>query len=190
MNQCVTPPTHSSDPGLDSNPPLAVPDDFLALLDKQLRRRNERLIERLLAWAELLDGVGWSVAIKQVGVDFWLSERAKRDLQRLSGVPETWTDLLALVDGISAESVHLKGEGVILWSGQGPTKNAPGPAADLTRREAEVMSWLREGKTGPEIAIILGCATRTVEKHLANLYRKLGIKNRAEAILKALNPID
>jgi len=158
--------------------------DFLALLDEKLRLRNERLIEKLLAWGELLDEAGWSVAMSDAGGDLWLSERAKRDLQRLGGVPETRAGLLRALGGISADSVHQKGEGIIVWSGISQTNETPEPVLDLTRREAEVLSWLREGKTSPEIAIIFGCATRTVEKHLANLYRKIGARNRAAVILK------
>lgn len=192
MSQHVTPPTRLHDSSLGANQPVAGPlilhGDFLALLDSKLRRRNERLIGKLLAWGGLLDAAGWSVALSGADGDFWLSERAKRDLQRLGGVPETWTDLLTALGGISAESAHRKGEGVIVWSGHASMKDGPVPVADLTRREAEVMTWLREGKTGPEIAIIFGCATRTVEKHLANLYRKLGAKNRAAVILKVSNP--
>jgi DNA-binding CsgD family transcriptional regulator len=47
-----------------------------------------------------------------------------------------------------------------------------------------VLEWLRRGKTDPEIAAILGCAVRTVEKHVANLYRKTGARNRAAMILQ------
>jgi len=164
--------------------------DFLALLDEKLRLRNERLIEKLLAWGELLDGTGWSVALSDAGGDLWLSERAKRDLQRLGGVPETWAGLLRALGGISADLVHQKGEGIMIWSGNAQTNETPEPLPDLTRREAEVLSWLREGKTSPEIAIIFGCATRTVEKHLANLYRKIGARNRAAVILKTSTPIN
>ncbi len=192
MNECFTPLASFGDSGLATHLPvaglMAVEGEFLALLDEKLRRRNERLIGRLLAWGELLDGAGWSVALSGVGGNFWFSERAKLDLQRLGGVPETWADLLAATAGMSRESVHQKSEGVIIWSGQAPAKDAPESAVGLTRREAEVMSWLREGKTGPEIAIILDCATRTVEKHLANLYRKLGVRNRAAVILNSSIP--
>jgi DNA-binding CsgD family transcriptional regulator len=41
-----------------------------------------------------------------------------------------------------------------------------------------VLAWLREGKTGPEVAIILNCARRTVESHVAKIYRKLGVRHR------------
>ncbi|MES2474803.1 MAG: helix-turn-helix transcriptional regulator [Verrucomicrobiota bacterium] len=165
-----------------------IPDDFLALLDEKLRRRNERLIAKLLAWANLLDAAGWSVALSGVAGDLWLSEKAKQELQRLGDLPHSWKALLVALNRIPAASVHRKSDDVILWSGQAATQSATGPATTLTRRETEVMAWLREGKTGPEIAIILGCATRTVEKHLANLYQKLGVRNRAEVILKPSRP--
>ena len=165
-------------------------DDFLARLDKKLSRRNERLIDKLLAWGELLDAAGWSVALSHAGGDFWLSERAKRDLHRLGGVPETWAELLVVLDGLSEELLYQKGEGVFVWSGHFPMEARSEPDPGVTRRENEVLSWLCEGKTSPEIAIIFGCATRTVEKHLANLYRKLKVKNRAAVILKVSNPID
>lgn len=165
--------------------PSPEDSDFLALLDKKLRKRNERLIEKLLTWGELLNAAGWSVAVSGAADEVWLSERARLDLQGCDGLPTTWPDLLARLGGISAKSVHQKGEGVIVWSTQERSMKPSGPGADLTQRETEVMSWLREGKTSSEIAIISGCATRTVEKHLGNLYRKLGVRNRAAVILKS-----
>lgn len=59
------------------------------------------------------------------------------------------------------------------------------PVPSLTRREREVLEWLQQGKTSPEIGIILGCATRTVEKHVQNLYRKLGVSDRTSMILNS-----
>lgn len=52
----------------------------------------------------------------------------------------------------------------------------------LTRREREVAKWMFEGKTNPEIGIILGISPRTVDKHRQNLYAKLGVANRVELI--------
>lgn len=51
----------------------------------------------------------------------------------------------------------------------------------LTRREAEVLAWVAEGKTNAEIAIILGGRPRTVAKHLERIYQKLGVENRTAA---------
>lgn len=56
----------------------------------------------------------------------------------------------------------------------------------LTLREAEVLYWVTEGKSSPEIALLLALSPRTVEKHLANIYPKLGVENRASAMRTAL----
>ncbi|MBV8142814.1 MAG: helix-turn-helix transcriptional regulator [Verrucomicrobia bacterium] len=67
----------------------------------------------------------------------------------------------------------------------------PGPKAlvalGLTAREAEVLYWITEGKTNPEIAVILAAAPDTVKKHAANLYAKLGVPTRTSAARCALS---
>ncbi len=55
----------------------------------------------------------------------------------------------------------------------------------LTRREAEVLSWAAQGKTSAEIAILLGIGDRTVDFHMENAIRKLGVSSRIQAVLKA-----
>ncbi|UFZ08509.1 response regulator [Bradyrhizobium ontarionense] len=51
----------------------------------------------------------------------------------------------------------------------------------LTVREGEVLSWLSKGKTNRDIAQILGLSPRTVDKHLEQIYAKLGVENRTAA---------
>src|SRR5580704_14231038 len=67
----------------------------------------------------------------------------------------------------------------------------PGPRAllalGLTARESEVLYWITEGKTNPEIAIILEASPETVKKHAANLYAKLGVPTRIAAARCALS---
>ncbi|PKR87287.1 DNA-binding response regulator [Pleomorphomonas diazotrophica] len=55
----------------------------------------------------------------------------------------------------------------------------------LTAREAEVLLWIGRGKTNKDIGEILGLSPRTVNKHLEQIYAKLGVENRASAALKA-----
>jgi DNA-binding response OmpR family regulator/DNA-binding CsgD family transcriptional regulator len=66
----------------------------------------------------------------------------------------------------------------------------PGPAAltrlGLTAREAEVLFWLAQGKSNPDIASILGAGLRTVHKHVENIFRKLGLETRTAATLAAM----
>jgi non-specific serine/threonine protein kinase len=56
----------------------------------------------------------------------------------------------------------------------------------LTRREREVLELVAGGQTSKEIASSLGLSTRTVDRHLANIYGKIGARGRAEAIAFAL----
>jgi DNA-binding CsgD family transcriptional regulator len=49
---------------------------------------------------------------------------------------------------------------------------------DLTRREKETAHWIGEGKSNAEISIILGISPKTVDKHVENLYRKVGVESR------------
>ena len=51
----------------------------------------------------------------------------------------------------------------------------------LTAREGEVLSWLSKGKSNRDIAQILGLSPRTVDKHLEQVYAKLGVENRTAA---------
>jgi DNA-binding response OmpR family regulator/DNA-binding CsgD family transcriptional regulator len=57
----------------------------------------------------------------------------------------------------------------------------------LTSREGEVLSWLSKGKTNRDIAQILGLSPRTVDKHLEQIYAKLGVENRTAAAAIAVN---
>lgn len=60
------------------------------------------------------------------------------------------------------------------------------PAPRLTNREALVLGWAAKGKTSWEIAAILKLAEPTVNNHLANARRKLGVRTRAEAVALAI----
>ena len=52
----------------------------------------------------------------------------------------------------------------------------------FTGRQIEVIQWMALGKTNPEIATILGISYRTVQKHLENIYARLGVETRIAAI--------
>jgi DNA-binding response OmpR family regulator len=56
---------------------------------------------------------------------------------------------------------------------------------DLRERELEALTWAARGKTFWEIGEILGLSKRTVEFHLDNARRKLGVATRTQALIKA-----
>ena len=76
-----------------------------------------------------------------------------------------------------------------------PTANAISSRAEeaetnrfgLTRREAQIIGALADGQTNKDIAGTLGISEATVKHHLTNVYDKLGVYNRVELVLFAMN---
>lgn len=56
----------------------------------------------------------------------------------------------------------------------------------LTKREVRVLKLVASGKTNKEIANKLFVSEKTVKNHLNHIYRKLGVKNRAQAVVEGL----
>lgn len=57
----------------------------------------------------------------------------------------------------------------------------------LTRRELEVLKWIKEGKSSWEAGAILSISERTVKFHLGNIFKKLNVVNRSHAVAKAIS---
>ena len=66
--------------------------------------------------------------------------------------------------------------------GRSPGAADAAVAAGLTTRELEILRLLAEGLTAREIATALGISTRTAEGHVGEILRRLGARNRAEAV--------
>ena len=71
-----------------------------------------------------------------------------------------------------------------------PFMNIDAPVASgldtLTPRERDLLASLSEGRTNAQIADQLGITLNTVKFHLKNLYEKLGVNNRAQAVARYL----
>lgn len=65
-------------------------------------------------------------------------------------------------------------------------RSLPFPANEgrLTAKQREILGWIARGKTGQEIAIILGVTLSTVEKHLKSARDALDVLNTAQAVAK------
>ena len=59
----------------------------------------------------------------------------------------------------------------------------------LTGRESEVLLWLSRGKSNREIGAILTISPRTVNKHLEQIFVKLGVENRSAAVARAVRAL-
>jgi DNA-binding CsgD family transcriptional regulator/pimeloyl-ACP methyl ester carboxylesterase len=74
-------------------------------------------------------------------------------------------------------------------AGDGPplaAASSPAAVTPLSPRELEVLRLLAAGESNRQIAHQLGLSPHTVERHVANLYRKIGARGRADATAYAL----
>ena len=79
-----------------------------------------------------------------------------------------------------AKAVRMVGLGMTVFK---PHEAPAGPP--LSEREREVLEAIASGATNREIAGSLFLSPHTVKEHTSSLYRKLGVRNRAEAVQKA-----
>ncbi len=77
--------------------------------------------------------------------------------------------------GTDAEAA---GEGLV----ESPPRDLEG--LGLSAREMEIMRWVSVGKTNIEIGRILDISASTVRNHLLNVFRKLEVTNRAQAVFR------
>jgi DNA-binding NarL/FixJ family response regulator len=73
---------------------------------------------------------------------------------------------------------------VIQYFRQSPGQRQPAPAAELTKREQEILSQLAKGFQYKEIAEALDISLETVRTHIRHTYEKLHVRSRTEAINK------
>ena len=79
-----------------------------------------------------------------------------------------------------ARMVRMVGDGMEVFT---ETANPAGPS--LTDRESEILALIAGGATNREIAGTLYLSPHTVKEHTSTLYRKLGARNRADAVQRA-----
>lgn len=66
------------------------------------------------------------------------------------------------------------------------SRSSAGRAGDLTPRELEVLRAVAAGSRTADVAATMGISERTVKSHLAAIYQKLGVENRAAAVTVAM----
>jgi DNA-binding NarL/FixJ family response regulator len=92
------------------------------------------------------------------------------------------TDALAAIAG----GGHYLGAGLLSGVVKAATQSGSGPHANLTGRERDVLRELAAGATNHEISASLHISTQTVKTHLGNIYDKLGVRRRTDAVRMAL----
>lgn len=62
---------------------------------------------------------------------------------------------------------------------------APHKRPLLTSRQCECLCWVRQGKSSRAIGTIIGISAETVDEHIAQACRRLGVRTRVQAVIEA-----
>jgi DNA-binding NarL/FixJ family response regulator len=73
----------------------------------------------------------------------------------------------------------------LAWNGRPIGQVTQAPAGAISERQREVLSLMAAGATNREIALKLCLSPHTVKGHTSDLYRRLSVRNRAEAVRRA-----
>ena len=160
-------------------------------LDREVQRRvgAERSLAHALENAVLV--------VDRAGTVQFRSQAAQRLLARRGGQPST-AELRGWFTGVTPSATHglritrvpdpESADRALFTLEEIPPEPSPTQllALGLTPREAEILFWIAQGKTSPEIAVILQTATATVKRHVHHLLGKLGVETRLAAALKAM----
>jgi DNA-binding NarL/FixJ family response regulator len=103
-----------------------------------------------------------------------------------SARPEALVDMVVrLAAGEIVVDPQLATEAAILAARAVDLGDWPGAHLGLTRREAELLTLLGQGRNPADVARDLGVSAETVRTHTRNIYRKLGVNDRAAAVAVA-----
>ncbi len=121
-----------------------------------------------------------------------------QDWLRQGGKGPAGPDAITLISEVTADKLRLSYVGQI-GSDEILLRLAEGEESDdkavlkaklnLTVREAEVLLWIARGKSNRDIGEILSLSPRTVNKHLEQVYAKLGVENRTSAAALAMHTL-
>ena len=135
---------------------------------------------------------GFLLAANQAGALLWCTPQAQ---QRLAGALDNFSaeaftiprEKIISFDGRQLTFTFLSrtGEDEYLYrlteSGGGQEEAFLRTHFSLSAREADVLIWIARGKSNRDVSDILGISPRTVNKHLEQIFTKLGVENRASA---------
>ena len=95
-------------------------------------------------------------------------------------------DMIATIRALASPNLGIANFTDMLANGPAtPFRGRRTLAETLTRREQQVLTELRRGRTNKEIAARLGVAPTTIKKHVQQIFRKLKVRTRSQAVFAA-----
>jgi DNA-binding NarL/FixJ family response regulator len=155
------------------------PDVIITQVDMQLKEAR-KVLSRVRAASPssrivtltMLDNLHYLEAISKLGINAYLHKSSS------SG------ELLATLDALSR---NLGGDDVVVSMPRGLLERmGEGPPGTLSERETEILVLAARGFSNHQIATQLHLSEATVKRHLANVYGKMAVGSRSEAVRMAL----
>lgn len=126
------------------------------------------------------DAVPQVLALLKTGADGYVLKTARME-EVIHAVRQVYSGNVALGPQVATQVVHQ-----IARMPSAPEDEAPLFIEPLTERELMVLRLAAQGKTNREIGQALAISHRTVQGHLADIYDKLHVHSRTEAVTEAL----
>jgi DNA-binding NarL/FixJ family response regulator len=161
-------------------PAMAILDIGLPDGPEAIRELNDRhLVDVVVVLTDRTDGSAVIEALR-LGVEGYLVKS--------SALPTVGRQIRRVLDGERVISPEVEQIAVTeLGKFARMAREGSEVLASLTVREHEVLVMISSGLTTGQMATRLGISPRTVETHVAKLYRKLGVRTRVQAVSRAVS---
>src|SRR5215217_2650151 len=155
------------------------PDLVITQLDMELQTAQEILSgireaspESKIVVLTMFDNLHYLKALSTMGIDAYIHKSSSSK------------EVVATIDALGREQ---GGDNVVISMPRGLLERmGEGPMGTLSERETEVLVLAARGLSNDRIAEHLHLAPATVKRHLANIYLKIGVGSRSEAVRMAL----
>jgi DNA-binding NarL/FixJ family response regulator len=155
------------------------PDVVIAQIDVDLNTAREVLVrirscspDSKIVVLTMFDNLHYLKALSKMGIHAYIHKSSSSK------------DLLATIDAASREPA---GENVVVSMPRALLERMSAePVRSLSEREMEIVVLAARGCSNQQIAHELHLSEATVKRHLANVYQKIGVRSRSEAVRTAL----
>jgi DNA-binding NarL/FixJ family response regulator len=155
------------------------PDMVITQIDMDLHKAKEILARvreaspaSRIVVLTIFDNLRYVQALSRLGIDAYVHKSSSSE------------ELLATIGAITHDP---EGGDMVVTLPRGSLEQmGDGPMGDLSEREAEVLVLVARGLSNDQIAQQLHLAPATVKRHLANIYERVGVRSRSEAVRMAL----
>ena len=155
------------------------PDVVIAQIDVDLNTAKDILFRirsasphSRIVVLTMFENLRYLKALSKLGIDAYIHKTSSSE------------ELIATIDAISHNP---GGENVVVSMPRGSLERlGEEPVGALSERESEIVVLAARGLSNHQIATDLHLSEATVKRHLANVYQKIGVRSRSEAVRTAL----